>query len=179
MYRLLAVLSIAIISSGCASIGEKEYGCEGIPVGVTCMSSRDIFDNSNAGETPTRIVKNDVDNSSSSNLENEHDLDYTYHADKPSKKISQVKTIRRITDPVLDTFVTPNIPDRPIPVRTPAQVMRIWVSTWEDQKSGALMAPGYVYTEIEPRRWVIGKPESAAKQQGRTFNPLGSPNKSR
>lgn len=177
MYRLLAVFSIAMISSSCTSIGEKEYGCEGVPVGVTCMSSRDVFDNSNAGETPTRIVKNNMD-SNNSNLESEYDLDYTYHSDMPSNKISQVKAVRRITDPVLDTFVTPNIPDRPIPIRTPAQVMRIWVSTWEDQKSGALMAPGYVYTEIEPRRWVIGKPESAAKQQGRIFKPLGSPNKS-
>jgi len=34
------------------------------------------------------------------------------------------------------------------------------------------MAPGYVYTEVEPRKWVIGKPESAAQQQGRTFKPL-------
>ena len=50
--------------------------------------------------------------------------------------------------------------------------MRIWIASWEDAASGALMAPGYVYTEIEPRRWVIGKPESAARATNRLFQPL-------
>jgi len=33
--------------------------------------------------------------------------------------------------------------------------MRIWVAPWEDT-NGDLIVTGYVYTEIEPRRWVIG-----------------------
>jgi conjugal transfer pilus assembly protein TraV len=39
----------------------------------------------------------------------------------------------------------------------PAQVMRIWIAPWEDSR-GDLHAPGYVYTEIEPRRWTLGAP---------------------
>lgn len=41
------------------------------------------------------------------------------------------------------------------PVRTAARVMRIWVAPYEDAK-GDLHAPGFVYTEIEPRRWAYG-----------------------
>jgi hypothetical protein len=35
--------------------------------------------------------------------------------------------------------------------------MRIWIAPWEDSR-GDLHAPGYLYTEIEPRRWTLGGP---------------------
>lgn len=49
--------------------------------------------------------------------------------------------------------------------------MRIWVAPWEDD-NGDLMTTGYVYTEIEPRKWVIAEqaPESAP-----TLKPLEVP----
>src|SRR5699024_4252606 len=59
-------------------------------------------------------------------------------------------------DPVIDNYVAPHLPDQPIPIRTPAEVMRIWVAPWEDT-NGDLIVSGYIYTEIEPRRWVIGE----------------------
>jgi conjugal transfer pilus assembly protein TraV len=46
--------------------------------------------------------------------------------------------------------------DDPTPIRTPAQVMRIWIAPWEDS-DGDLMVSNYVYTELEPRRWMIGR----------------------
>ena len=33
--------------------------------------------------------------------------------------------------------------------------MRVWIAPWEDD-NGDLVVTGYLYTEIEPRRWVIG-----------------------
>ena len=48
-------------------------------------------------------------------------------------------------------------PEGPVPLRVPAQVMRIWIAPWEDSR-GDLHAPGYLYTEIEPRRWTLGAP---------------------
>ena len=36
--------------------------------------------------------------------------------------------------------------------------MRIWLAPWEDLE-GDLHVSGYIYTEIEPRRWVIAEPE--------------------
>lgn len=44
--------------------------------------------------------------------------------------------------------------DAPEPVREPPKVMRIYVFPYEDAK-GDLHMPGYVYSEIEPRRWYI------------------------
>ncbi len=50
----------------------------------------------------------------------------------------------------------------PLALRMPAQVMRIWIAPWEDSR-GDLHAPGYVYTEIEPRRWTLGAPAESVK----------------
>jgi conjugal transfer pilus assembly protein TraV len=60
---------------------------------------------------------------------------------------------------VVSNYVSPRLPDRPVPVRTPAEVMRIWIAPWEDD-AGDLIVTGHLYTEIEPRRWVIGEPTS-------------------
>ena len=45
-------------------------------------------------------------------------------------------------------------PEDPLALRVPARVMRIWIAPWEDSR-GDLHAPGYLYTEIEPRRWTL------------------------
>ncbi len=48
---------------------------------------------------------------------------------------------------------TPTI-DSPEPIREAPRVMRIWVHPYEDSK-GDLHMPGFIFTEIEPRRWAI------------------------
>jgi len=58
---------------------------------------------------------------------------------------------------VVATGAVPSYPQDPLARRLPAKVMRIWIAPWEDSR-GDLHAPGYLYTEIEPRRWTIGGP---------------------
>ena len=157
--RIIAAAFVVLLS-GCASIGSPEYGCSGLPEGKRCTATHDLYESSNGGEVPKATVENP----------NENDRDPNASGAKPDHEHEVASG--PVTDPVIDTFVTPNLPDRPVPIRTPAQVMRIWVASWEDTATGALIAPGYIYTEVEPRRWVIGKPESAATQQGRLFKPL-------
>ena len=161
--KTLFVSLVLISLAGCNSVGGKEYGCSGMPDGVKCMATRDLYEATHGGET---IHSTSVDESSKNRRDpgdKKHDVGVTVRADEHSP-----------TDPVVNRYVTPNLPDRPVPIRTPAQVMRIWVASWEDVSSGALMTPGYIYTEIEPRRWVIGKTEAAASAQGRLFKPLES-----
>lgn len=143
-------LLIAGLMTGCSSlgVGNSDYACPGMPNGVQCMSTRDVYEATENGKIPRPIKAGvnpdtgDVDDSS-----------------------------RSQRDSVVDNYVTPRLPDQPIPVRTPAQVMRIWVAPWEDD-NGDLMTTGYVYTEIEPRKWVIAEqaPESAP-----TLKPLEVP----
>ena len=55
-------------------------------------------------------------------------------------------------------------PEGPVPIRLPAQVLRVWIAPWEDAH-GDLHAPGYVYTEAVPRRWSLGEPATATATQ--------------
>ena len=55
-------------------------------------------------------------------------------------------------------------PEGPVPIRLPAQVLRVWIAPWEDAH-GDLHAPGYVYTEVVPRRWSLGEPATATATQ--------------
>ena len=55
-------------------------------------------------------------------------------------------------------------PEGPVPIRLPAQVLRVWIAPWEDAH-GDLHAPGYVYTEVVPRRWSLGEPAAAMATQ--------------
>ena len=63
-----------------------------------------------------------------------------------------------VSDPVLPR------PEGPVPIRLPAQVLRVWIAPWEDAH-GDLHAPGYVYTEVVPRRWSLGEPATATATQ--------------
>ena len=56
---------------------------------------------------------------------------------------------------VVSTGTGDSRPEDPLALRVPARVMRIWIAPWEDSR-GDLHAPGYLYTEIEPRRWTLG-----------------------
>ncbi|HDK8695616.1 type IV conjugative transfer system lipoprotein TraV [Aeromonas veronii] len=147
--RLFGVGAAFLLLAGCSSlnIGADEYSCPGMPNGVQCMSARDVYAATNDGNVPRPM------NADESNAKSEG---------KNSNNPPPVATNASGSgDPVIDTYVAPRLPDRPIPIRTPAQVMRIWVAPWEDT-NGDLIVTGYVYTEIEPRRWVIGDgtPES-------------------
>ena len=131
-------ISLAVLT-GCSAldIGSGDYSCPGMPSGVQCMSARDVYSATNDGNVP-RPMK----------VSEKEGMEIAERSDR-SKKIAE------ISDPIIDNYVAPRLPDKPIPVRTPAQVMRIWVAPWED-KNGDLIVTGYIYTEIEPRRWIIG-----------------------
>lgn len=153
--KILGVGMVLIMCSGCSSlnVGKDEYSCPGMPNGVQCMSARDVYAATNDGKVPRPMKPEEV--------KDRADVDGggpSYVLEAPSNS----------GDPVIDNYVAPRLPDRPIPIRTPAQVMRIWVAPWEDT-NGDLIVTGYIYTEIEPRRWVIG---SSSPQSEPILNPL-------
>jgi len=71
---------------------------------------------------------------------------------KADKQAAAIKGTR-----VVSPGAVPAYPEDPLARRLSARVMRIWIAPWEDSR-GDLHAPGYLYTEIEPRRWTIGGP---------------------
>lgn len=136
----LSVLALCSLLTGCSSflnIGSPEYSCKGLPTGAQCASARDIYEETNNGNVPLTLG----DKSSEQTIGT---IEKT-ESFNPSSKL-------------LNNYVPAHTAGQPIPIRTPAQVMRIWISPWED-KNGDLIMPGFIYTEIEPRRWVVGEKE--------------------
>lgn len=159
--KKILLITVTLITTACSSIGHPEYGCKGLPAGSKCMATRDLYKATHGGQiTLNGNAEIDFQNKDDSQRDKVIDPD-----------VQEIKG-RVPVDPVIESFVTPMLPDKPVPVRTPAQVMRIWVASWEETESGALITPGFIYTEIEPRRWVIGKTESAASSQGKLLKPL-------
>jgi len=135
----VALSAVMLLAAGCATVtgGESEFSCPGMPNHPLCMSATQVYETTNASET----------------------VQSRSPAHAPLTKTDAVRMItaeRTASAPLPD-------PREPLPIRTPARVMRIWIAPWEDA-AGDLNAVGYIYTEITPRRWAIGvrAPEQAA-----------------
>lgn len=155
--RRAIVLSLTVLT-GCTSltnIGESEYSCPGTPSGVSCMSTRDVYNETNDGHVPRPMHPDQQ--------KQDQAASGSYGSD-----LSNAQIARQQEQQFINNYVAPYLPDKPVPIRTPAEVMRIWIAPWEDQ-SGDLIATGYVFTEIEARRWVVGEEPAPASP---TLRPL-------
>jgi conjugal transfer pilus assembly protein TraV len=106
-----------------------QYGCKGMPDDPKCLSTTEAYQvTDKALPEPSK-----PETPKSEAVKAEAIAPSPHHTRQPIPKIGD-----------------------PTPIRTPAHIMRIWIAPWEDS-DGDLMVSGYVYTELEPRRWMIGK----------------------
>ena len=144
---LVGLVMSTTLMNGCMSfaLGEEEFSCPNGNKGVACTSTWDMYEQTNNGQIPNdgKETENNIKNDQAKNGE---------------------------SDFVLDNYVTNRLPNEPIPVRTPPQVMRIWVAPYED-KEGDFIMSGYVYTEVSPRRWTLGVNSQEMNNQN-LFQPL-------
>lgn len=130
---VLSLFSLAILQ-GCAT----SYGCKGHPNDPICKSAVESY---KATEGPKTV------NPSASKEEAQ-----------PAPLAAAPSGQKTSGGP---TEIAPRMED-PTAIRTAPKVMRIWIAPWEDA-DGDLQAPSYVFTELEPRRWVIGKPHEVSR----------------
>ncbi len=152
--RLLGVIALLLgstVLTGCGSLalGDEEFSCKMDNTGVPCASTAQMYEMTHDGNTPRKIAAEKKAAASGEKTEKASNGD---------------------SDFVLDNYVTNRLPNEPIPVRTPPQVMRIWVAPYED-KDGDFVMSGYVYTEVSPRRWTLGVNTQSIHQQN-IFRPL-------
>ena len=179
--RLLMLGGVMTMTSGltgCAyfNVGEEEFSCSGMPGSVYCHSTRDVYESTNDGAVPSPMDKDGAYNEEcedcvKSPMDGEPAVPTVEDArggGAAAGTSGEGATRLAASDEVIDNYVTPALPERPVPIRTPSQVMRIWVAPYIDS-NGDYNAPGYVYTEIEPRRWVLAKEYEEAS---RVFQPL-------
>lgn len=172
MMKRLSLLSAVVLCSaltGCSwlTIGEETFSCSGMPGDPKCMSASDMYyyslnhpPESEGGSvvsgSGTQIVSGNGATLTTSASASASSDSATKQVMVPAQGEEVIEVQGRVIlgdDEITQNFVTPRLPYAPVPVRTPAMVMRIWVASYEDV-NGDLIAPGYVYTEIEPRRWV-------------------------
>lgn len=179
--RLLMLGGVMTMTSGltgCAyfNVGEEEFSCSGMPGSVYCHSTRDVYESTNDGAVPSPMDKDGAYNEECEDcVKSPRDggpavttVEDARGGGAAAGTSGEGATRLAASDEVIDNYVTPALPERPVPIRTPSQVMRIWVAPYIDS-NGDYNAPGYVYTEIEPRRWVLAKEYEEAS---RVFQPL-------
>lgn len=162
MLRIIIAIGFISFLSGCTSmlnIGEAEYSCAGMPEGVTCVSARDVYSATESNNYETQLKREQnaaaVDKRSGKRSASEKEDDSTESA-------------RVLYREAGDNAPTPARAQNPLPIRTQAVVMRIAVDPWEDD-NGDLYIPGYIYTEVEARRWEIGARQADSRS---TLKPL-------
>lgn len=151
-----------LLLQGCSSlgIGEEDFPCPGKPGGAQCKSSWELYQMTNNGAVPAPMKADDADKESAEPAaQGGVNEDYVNSSD---------------ADFIVDNYVAPRLPDRPVPVRTPSQVMRIWIAPYDDT-DGDFIVSGYAYTEIEPRRWTLGVADTNSAT-GRVFEPFKAEN---
>ncbi|OAI06842.1 conjugal transfer protein TraV [Methylomonas methanica] len=125
-FHQFSIYSLSVLLIAITTGCATDYGCKGMPDEPSCLSTTQAYQVTN-----TAITEAPPENNPS------------------SESTSAPAIVPPLQQPV------PKIED-PTPIRTPSQVMRIWIAPWEDA-DGDLMVSNYVYTELEPRRWMVGK----------------------
>ncbi len=168
---LAAVGCTALAGCGTFNVGEEEFACSGMPGSSYCHSARDVYQTSEKGIVPSPM-RSDARNEDCADCVYSEDVNPELKRLAEGASNDSNKTLQAIQvkgDEVINNYVAPAMPTDPVPIRTPAQVMRIWVGPYVDT-NGDLVAPGIVYTEIEPRRWIY--PDDANGGNSRSFTPL-------
>jgi len=143
-YLGMLVLAACLSLTGCSAMGEKDFSCKAPTKGVGCLPSMDVYEITNDPEL-YQAVADALEEAAQSGEEFDH--------------LEVVERVRREYEPTTSTTKAMVEPIRqPLPVLQPAHAIRIWIAPWVDQK-GDLHMPGYVFTEITPRRWSFGEAE--------------------
>lgn len=147
VFSLFGAVSV-IALTGCSSLvgGNSEYGCKGMPDSVTCMSVGEVYDLTDGDDYKQRVSE-----ASQAQMAGK-DVNVKRRAaggDSSGPSVSSGAVYVPVPKPTAN----------PQPIRTPSQVMRVLIDPYESA-DGDLNVPGYVYTEIEPRRWEVGASRS-------------------
>ena len=127
MRRLLLLATLPVILSGCMNAWHGNYRCKGYPEGVQCQSVRETYAQTNYQEA---LGRNHQEGNPG-----------TVPAAAGNPDGSPVQGMGY---------------SGPLPLRTPAEVIRIWVAPWEAQ-DGRLHLANYIYAEVQERQWSIGE----------------------
>lgn len=163
---ILGILLASVAMTGCSSPGKTRPSCP-VGDGVRCMSTLDVYEATNSADhvSPSTQGKNAPTSSDTPTTLGETwgtriDGDTLALTAVPNQPAYAGRT---------ETYSTAATQE---PYREPAKVMRIYVSAWEDEQ-GDLHTPGFIFSEIEARRWSVGQPAIDTSSTFRLLEGLG------
>lgn len=170
--RTLAIAGLlGGVLAGCTTVGSSDFACPGRPEGVRCASALEVYQATESSDsvaaTHTDALGDEPERAARVSARRQVPVNRSMaSAEQASRhRRRDREQVRRSPPPVssestLATATTSRILpriDKPVPVRTPARVMRVWIAPWED-KRGVFHSGGYAFVEIEARRWALGEP---------------------
>ena len=159
--KILITLVVSAFLAGLASCS-TQYGCKGLPEDPACLSAVEAYqitDKANSTVRPNEASASVMGKPGSSTS--------SAQVSAPTLERESVLASSAMDNRRANSATVQKIDD-PTPIRTPSKVMRIWVAPWEDA-DGDLNVSGYLFTELEPRRWMVGK---AAPSVATSLKPL-------
>ncbi len=165
-YKKILFIPLLISLSGCSQLmnksaqvmnpgGEADYACTSNPGGgLKCKSVRDIY---NITSRPGYSLEgyNNRQQQSRNQYAGDRRSGNSNRDSYEGRGSSAFGSLGGIPSGSRGNSI-PRPARGPLPIRTPAKVMKIWIAPWND-KNGDLHVPAYVYTEIEGRKWQVGK----------------------
>jgi conjugal transfer pilus assembly protein TraV len=168
---VFGAIGLTTLLTGCASalnVGESEYGCTGLPEGVQCMSAREVYGlTEQPGPVRADPKAMDEDGGASDRAAKAALLS------RSGKNTEQASVSNEWSHPDVKNphpMASAQLNQDPMPIRTRAKIMRIWVAPWENV-NGDLHVSGMVFTELDQRRWNIGTKQHV---EAPTLTPLQS-----
>lgn len=172
LLALMAIMGLSILSTGCSSVlntaGTDEFSCLPGTPSATCRTPTAIYKSTNGtppiAETDQPVEWAKLIKPTSGDVAAESAPMPATSADESSTRgaatAPQKGAIPGLNAQTLGLAGIATV--RGLPVREPAQVMRIWIAPWRD-KADDLHYPSYLFTEIQARRWSIGVQEFAGQ----------------
>lgn len=174
MRPTIALAAFALLA-GCAS-SQPRFSCPFEDTGYGCKSTREIYELTNqAGVSDTRGAA-PVALTTAPKARNGHRIGLEGSAMSLRAPVQQdagafTTPAALSLGPVTGPVPLPP-PDASAVARLPAQVMRIWIAPWTDER-GDLHRPSHIYTEIVARRWAVGGDVRANQGVQASFDPNG------
>lgn len=184
--RALACLTALFSLAGCVNFSgldaATEYSCKA-PPGMPCQSLSGVVANYEAGNLPYQVQARAATAPLPAGRKPDAEAaPYGGPSGVPSGGTSQAQGAPAAPLPAApvseaDRRISPRAMEAPssgMPIRQPPLVLRIWIAPWEDE-TGDLHDQSYVYTMINPGRWLIDANRSHIQQE---YRPILAPRKS-
>lgn len=143
-WRQGAILALPLLASACAAAvpGSSTFSCDAAAPDGVCASAREVYRQTDGRAATWRAPGT------------------TTTSPPSSPGIARADPASTEAPPAGAAAPNAVLPvafgqDGAVPLRAPPTILRVWIAPWETQQGDLHMA-GYVYTELVPRRWMVG-----------------------